>query len=111
MIIDPYTWSRLTIEDLTPVSIDTMAVGFKRPVGYEFRPGQYAVVRATLTGDTSTLRQYSFSSSPNDDRLELLIQLEPNGVVSSWFFNGAKVGDVVELSQPLGSFTLEKKTN
>ena len=53
------------------------------------------------------IRQYSFTSAPADDMLELLIQREPNGAVSNWFYDEAKPGDIVELSQPFGSFTLE----
>lgn len=108
MIIDPYTWSRHQIETITRVTNDTVAVGFKRPTSYHFRAGQYAVVRATMPNGTQLIRQYSFSSAPDDESLELLIQKEPEGIVSSWFFETAVYGDEVELSQPLGNFTLEK---
>lgn len=110
MIIDPYTWSRHRIETIAHVTSDTVAINLKRPVGYSFRAGQYAVVRITKTTGESYIRQYSFSSAPVDDTLELLIQHEPDGVVSNWFFDEAKPGDSLELSQPLGSFTLNKSS-
>lgn len=109
MIIDPYAWSRHRIESITHVASDTVAVGFKRPPGYQFRAGQYAVVRITNNDGGSYMRQYSFSSAPDEDRLELLIQHEPNGAASTWFYETARIDDEVELSQPLGNFTLDRK--
>ena len=79
MIIDPYTWQRFVIEDKVKAASDTVAVRFKRPAGYVFRAGQYAVVRTTLDGGRQLIRQYSFSSDPNDSMIELLIQREPIG--------------------------------
>lgn len=110
MIIDPYTWHRFAIETITHITPDTVAVGFTRPPAYVFRAGQYAVVRITKASGETYIRQYSFSSSPNDTTLELLIQREPEGEVSNWFYSEANFGDTVELSQPLGSFTLDKAT-
>ena len=106
MIIDPYTWRSLTILEIKLVAEETVAVRFTRPADYTFRAGQYAVTRITKTTNTF-IRQYSFSSSPGDDTLELLIQREPGGEVSSWFFESAQPGDIVEISQPFGNFTLE----
>lgn len=107
MIIDPYTWHRVTIETITRLTDDTVAVGFARPAGYHFRAGQYTVVRVTTDTGKQYVRQYSFSSSPEEKTAELLVQREPGGSVSRWFYDDAKPGDSIEISQPLGSFTLE----
>ena len=107
MIIDPYTWQRFVIEDKVKAASDTVAVRFKRPAGYVFRAGQYAVVRTTLDGGRQLIRQYSFSSDPNDSMIELLIQREPSGEVSNWFYSEAALGDSIEMSQPFGGFTLD----
>jgi ferredoxin-NADP reductase len=109
MIIDPYTWRGLAIENIQLIAEATVAVRFKRPADYDFRAGQYGVIRVSKPSGTF-VRQYSFSSAPNDDLLELLIQREPGGEVSSWFFDDAKTGDIVELSQPFGNFTPEPGT-
>jgi len=106
MIIDPYTWHRLPIRSVSFASSDTVAVRVDKPTGYDFRAGQYAVARVTIGGQP-LMRQYSFSSAPNDSQLELLIQHQPDGVVSSWFCKTAQVGDVIEISQPFGGFVLE----
>lgn len=104
MIIDPYTWQRLRIATVSSIAADTVAIRMPRPEGYTFRAGQYAVVRTTIDG-TPLIRQYSFSSNPDHDTLELLVQREPDGTVSNWFCDIAQPGDEIELSQPFGSFT------
>lgn len=104
MIIDPYTWQRMKIDAVATVATDTVAIRMPRPEGYTFRAGQYAVVR-TVIDSAPLLRQYSFSSNPDDNMLELLVQREPDGIVSSWFCDTAKPGDEIELSQPYGNFT------
>ena len=106
MIIDPYTWHRLPIRSVSFASSDTVAVRVDKPTDYDFRAGQYAVARVTIGGQP-LMRQYSFSSAPHDSQLELLIQHQPDGVVSSWFCKTAQVGDVIEISQPFGGFVLE----
>ena len=107
MIIDPYTWHEFAIEEKIEAASDTVAVRFKRPAGYQFRAGQYAIVRVNTGEGRQLIRQYSFASAPEDDILELLVQREPSGVVSNWFYAEARPGDTVELSQPFGGFTLE----
>ncbi len=106
MIIDPYTWNPLTIDRIEPAAKDTLSVYLKRPAGYHFRAGQYAIVRVQSSG-SSWIRQYSFASAPTDDTIELLIQRAQDGIVSNWFFDTAKAGDTIELSQAFGNFVRE----
>ncbi len=111
MIIDPYTWKTTKIIAIKLVATDTVAVHLERPVDYVFKAGQYSVVRTTLQNGEQRIRQYSFSSNPqNDDHLEMLIQQEPGGEVSSWFCKEATAGDEVELSQALGGFVVNDIT-
>src|SRR5690349_7642087 len=107
MIIDPYTWHQLAIEEKISAASETVAIRFRRPAGYQFRAGQYAIVRISIAEGRQLIRQYSFTSAPDDDLLELLVQREPSGIVSNWFYSEAEPGDTVELSQPFGGFTLE----
>ena len=108
MIIDPYTWHRVKIATVMTVATDTVAIRMPRPDGYTFRAGQYAVVR-TVIENTPLIRQYSFSSNPDDDMFELLVQCEPGGTVSNWFYTSAKPGDEIKLSQPFGNFTWDNE--
>lgn len=107
MIIDPYLWHRCRIQDIARTASDTVTVRLQRPAGYQFRAGQYAVVRVTTSDGKSYMRQYSFSSAPADENLELLVQHEPSGAATTWFCDTAAPGDTLEISQPFGNFTLE----
>lgn len=90
------------VSRITP---DVVSIKLARPAGYSFHTGQYVVVRITTADRKSIVRQYSFSSGENDHLLEILIQQEPEGMASSWFFTMAKVGMTIEISQAFGSFT------
>lgn len=102
MIIDPYTWNRVKVQHAERITPDTLSVVMPRPHGYNYRPGQYTIIRTPVNG--GLLRQYSFASCPNDDFLEFLIQKETGGAVSCWFHGAATAGVTLELSQPFGSF-------
>lgn len=106
MIIDPYTWRKFTITDKALIAEETVVIRFVKPKDYVFRAGQYAVVRVTI-GTRQLIRQYSFASSPDSEVLEILVQKEQGGEVSSWFCDVAETNDTVELSQPFGNFTPE----
>ncbi len=111
MIIDPYNWRAAKIVAIEPVAADTVAVHITRPASFVFRAGQYAVVKTTFQNGDQRLRQYSFSSPPQaEDHLEMIVQREPGGEVSSWFCKQAKIGDEIELSQALGGFVLNDMT-
>lgn len=66
-----------------------------------FLPGQYANIEVPGTGLT---RSYSFSGVSGKDQIEFLIRLVPGGLISSYLKDIAQVGDVLQLTGPLGSF-------
>jgi len=107
MIIEPYTWRSVKITRIDHVSSDTIAVRAEKPEGYAFRAGQYAVIRITTSSGHMLVRQYSFSSAPDDDWLEFTIQKEPGGEVTGWFHEQAEVGATMEISQAFGHFTFD----
>lgn len=110
MIIEPYQWQRVPIRELAPASIDTVHVRLPRPDAYAFRAGQYAIVRLRTADGRTIMRQYSFSSSPAEPHLELTIQKEDGGDASTWFFDHARAGDAIEISQPFGHFVWDPHT-
>ena len=71
----------------------------------DFLPGQYANI--TVPGATEH-RAYSFSSlvDRTRNRVEFLIRRVPNGLMSDYLAERAKIGDVITLRGPLGSFYL-----
>jgi anthranilate 1,2-dioxygenase reductase subunit len=73
-----------------------------------FLPGQYAHVQVPGTDEW---RSYSFACMPNDaNRLQFLIRLLPQGVMSDYLRDRAKPGDRMRLKAPLGAFYLHKIT-
>lgn len=70
----------------------------------QFLPGQYVNIK--IPGFEET-RAYSFSSLVEDDNsVSFLIRVIPDGKMSSYIRDTAKVGDTLELSGPFGSFYL-----
>lgn len=76
-------------------------IGFDKKV--EFTPGQYASLK--VTGD-GMRRSYSVASLPNENVIDLLVDITPMGVGSKYIL-GLKVGDAVEVLAFLGRFTID----
>jgi nitric oxide dioxygenase len=78
----------------------------------DFKPGQYISVKTKLVHeDLEQIRQYSLSSDFNENYYRVSIKKEtdanyPDGVVSNMLHN-KKVGDIIELSPPSGTFYLD----
>lgn len=80
-----------------------------------YKPGQYVGVKFDLAGhDRTEIRQYSLSDSPDASLhggyYRITVKEERNktpGVVSSYLHRHARVGDVLELSPPVGDFYLK----
>lgn len=71
-------------------------------------PGQFLVLKIRLAPDTPPiLRNYSISSAPGSGVYRVSIKREVNGVASAFLCDHARAGDVLEVSAPRGSFTLQ----
>src|SRR5699024_9614024 len=68
-----------------------------------FLPGQY--MNLEVQG-TDQVRSYSFSTGPKDERSSFMVRITPNGAMSDYLRDQAKVGDAIKLSGPFGSFFL-----
>jgi ferredoxin-NADP reductase/MOSC domain-containing protein YiiM/ferredoxin len=69
--------------------------------------GQFVVLRLRLAAGTPpVLRSYSLSGAPSLERYRVSVKREPRGVASAYLCDRARVGDLVEVSAPRGSFTL-----
>ncbi len=80
--------------------------------------GQYITVRVKPEGETySHIRHYSLSTAPGQDYYRISVKREdeapgkPAGVVSTYLHDSVKEGDVLEVSAPAGSFTLDTSSN
>jgi Na+-transporting NADH:ubiquinone oxidoreductase subunit F len=100
-----------TIEKITDYTHDIKGLRFKLPEGekIKFKAGQFANLFSEPYGDVKepTSRAYSISSAPSDNEaLELVIRLVPNGIVTTYVFNHLNEGDKVKLIGPFGDFYL-----
>jgi ring-1,2-phenylacetyl-CoA epoxidase subunit PaaE len=76
---------------------------------FTFIQGQYLTIKATINGD-SIRRSYSISSAVQDGVLRIVVKRAPGGVFSNWILDCVKVGDVLEVMPPMGSFYVPLKT-
>jgi len=100
----------LKVERIKMETADTSTVCFKQPAlrKVKYEAGQYLTLIFRING-RRYIRPYSFSSAPGiDATLNVTIKRVPGGVVSNHILDKVKVGDVVEVFQPLGDFVLSK---
>jgi ferredoxin-NADP reductase len=91
----------LELEELTP---ETFVLHLDRK-DFQFKPGQYAVLRNPETGEG---REYSIYSSDQDERLSFLIrQVEFGGF--SRYLRYLTPGSTLQVEGPRGFFVLDEK--
>jgi benzoate/toluate 1,2-dioxygenase reductase component len=77
---------------------------------FNFLAGQYANIEIP---DLKVTRSFSFSGVSGSDTVEFLIRLLPQGAMSDYLRNDAKVGATLNMTAPFGSFyarEIEKPT-
>ena len=72
-------------------------------------PGQYVVLRLRAGARVSPFfRSYSLSGPPSAERYRISVKLEPNGAAGACL-RTFRVGDLLDISLPRGSFTLREE--
>lgn len=74
-----------------------------------FTPGQHLPVRLELGNGDVAIRTYSLSSAPSDGYLRISVKMQGPG--SRHLHEQLKVGDMLDIRPPLGSFTLKSETD
>jgi MOSC domain-containing protein YiiM len=70
-------------------------------------PGQFVVLRLRTAADAlALLRSYSLSGEPSDARYRVSVKRESHGAAGAYIETEVRVGDVLDVSAPRGSFTL-----
>ena len=70
-------------------------------------PGQFVVLRLFPEADAPpVLRSYSLSGLPGAGRYRISIKEEPHGIASTYVSAQLRTGDVLDVSEPRGAFTL-----
>lgn len=71
---------------------------------FKFTPGQYITLLINHGGKEER-RSYSLCNGP-DESLAIAVKEVPNGTISVWLNRELKVGDEIQVSEPLGNFIL-----
>ena len=99
----------LKVSSITAETAEAVVVSFEVPVAiaakFEFVAGQYLTLRASIDG-VDLRRSYSICSPVGLQPLSVGIRQVPSGVFSSWVNNDLRVGDVVQVFEPQGRFSL-----
>jgi ring-1,2-phenylacetyl-CoA epoxidase subunit PaaE len=98
----------LKIIELRRETADTLTVVFKQPAlkKIKYLAGQYITLIFQINS-RRYIRPYSFSSSFEvDSNLEITVKQVAGGIVSNHIADRLKVGDLVEVMEPMGDFIL-----
>lgn len=88
---------------------NSITIYFKKPVLKKFiyNAGQYIILKVYINGRKYS-RAYSLSSSPfKSNDLSITIKRIPGGIVSNYILNNVRIGDIYEVSEPIGSFVID----
>jgi ferredoxin-NADP reductase len=101
----------LVVAEIDQESADVVSLLMRHPDGQllpEALPGQYVVLRLQPTGsDPPLFRSYSLSGPLSRERYRISVKIEPNGMAGTYLREHVRVGDVLDVSSPRGSFILQ----
>jgi ferredoxin-NADP reductase/MOSC domain-containing protein YiiM len=105
--VAPGFWP-LTVTAINQESADVISLTMQSADGQPLRtalPGQYVVVRLKPTpGGPPLFRSYSLSGPLSNERYRISVKIEPNGAAGPWLREHVRVGDLLDVSSPRGSF-------
>jgi ferredoxin-NADP reductase/MOSC domain-containing protein YiiM len=101
----------LTVTAIDQESADVISLTMQSSDGQPLPaalPGQYVVLRLQPgTGDQSLFRSYSLSGPVSTERYRISVKVEPNGAAGTFLQKQVRLGDVLDVSSPRGSFILQ----
>jgi ferredoxin-NADP reductase/MOSC domain-containing protein YiiM len=101
----------LTVTASEQESADVLSLTMQRSDGQPLPaalPGQYVVLRLQPTASGQPLfRSYSLSGPISTEHYRISVKIEPNGAAGTYLREHVHVCDVLDVSSPRGSFTLQ----
>ncbi|MGJ7506362.1 MOSC domain-containing protein [Variovorax sp. GT1P44] len=71
-------------------------------------PGQFVVLRLRPGADDGLIfRSYSLSGPVSDERYRISVKIEPHGAAGRYIAASVRPGDILDVSEPRGAFTLQ----
>lgn len=102
------TFNTLTVSDVRALTEDSVEVSFAIPPelqdDYDYIPGQYVALRATINGQ-EVRRSYSICDVHRNGVLKVAIKRDRGGVFSTWANDSLQPGDTMDVMNPQGAFT------
>lgn len=100
----------LRVSEVRPLTSESIEVAFEIPKeledDYTYAPGQFVAVKKTINGQ-EVRRSYSICQAPVPGEIRVAIKHDLGGVFSTWANAELKAGDVLEVMNPEGSFTVD----
>lgn len=101
-------FNTLKIKEIKQETKHAVSIAFEIPStlsnAYQFLPGQYITLRVNVNGENLN-RSYSLCSNPSDKNdYRIAVKRVPGGRVSTYLTQQAKVGDSIDVMEPLGNF-------
>ena len=97
------SWQLATVERVTVETYRARTFTLRLAEPRPFRAGQHYDVRLTAPDGYQAQRSYSIASAPDDfGRIDLTVELIPDGEVSPYFHEVVEPGDVLEVRGPIG---------
>ncbi len=93
-------------------SADVLSLSMRHPDSQPLQtalPGQYVVLRLGRAGGSPFFRSYSLSGAPSTESYRISVKIEPNGAAGTYVREHVRVGDVLYVSSPRGSFILQSE--
>jgi ferredoxin-NADP reductase/MOSC domain-containing protein YiiM len=92
-------------------SADVLSLTMQSQDGQPLRmalPGQYVVLRLQVAaGRPPIFRSYSLSGPLSTEHYRISVKIEPNGAAGTYLRDHVRVGDILDVSSPRGSFVLQ----
>lgn len=102
------SFNALKVAEVRKLTADSVEVTFAIPEelqdDYDYLPGQYVALRATLDGQ-EVRRSYSICTEPVPGEIRVAIKKDLGGLFSTWANEELAAGDTLEVMNPQGAFT------
>jgi ferredoxin-NADP reductase/MOSC domain-containing protein YiiM len=104
-------FQRLAVTKIDHESADVLSLTMQSADGHQLPsslPGQYVVLRLQPSAGRALLfRSYSLSGPVSTERYRISVKIEPNGAAGTHLREHVRVGDILDVSSPRGSFVLQ----
>jgi ring-1,2-phenylacetyl-CoA epoxidase subunit PaaE len=99
----------LQVKEVVKETSEAISIHFWHPLAEQikYKAGQFITLCIPIEGK-KIRRSYSMSSSPHaDTSIAVTVKRVDGGLVSNWLNDNVKVGDFIEIIEPMGNFHIE----